>query len=184
MKKLLILGLDCATPQLVFDQWKDQLPNLTGLGNRGFRAKLKSTIPPITVPAWTAMMTSQDPGMLGFYGFRNRSNYGYDDLYFANAKYVKAKTVWNYLSRHRMKSMVFGVPQTYPPKPLNGMMVASFLTPNKDVQYTYPDEIKAELDRAAGGNYMIDVDDFRTDSKDDLLKQIYDMTERDRKSVV
>ncbi len=178
MKKLLILGLDCATPQLVFDQWKEHLPNLTALGNRGFRAKLKSTVPPITVPAWTAMMTSQDPGMLGFYGFRNRSNYGYDDLYFANAKYVKAKTVWNYLSRNRMKSMVFGVPQTYPPKPLNGMMVASFLTPNKDVQYTYPDEIKTELDRAAGGDYMIDVEDFRTDSKDDLLKQIYDMTER------
>jgi predicted AlkP superfamily phosphohydrolase/phosphomutase len=91
---------------------------------------------------------------------------------------VKAKTVWNHLSRKRMKSMVFGVPQTYPPKPLNGMMVASFLTPNKEVQYTYPDEIKAELDRAAGGDYMIDVEDFRTDNKDDLLKQIYEMTER------
>jgi predicted AlkP superfamily phosphohydrolase/phosphomutase len=178
MKKILILGLDCATPQLVFDEWKEHLPNLTGIGDRGFRARLESTVPPITVPAWTAMMTSQDPGMLGFYGFRNRSSYGYEDLYFANAKYVKAKTVWNYLSRNRMKSMIFGLPQTYPPKPLNGMMVASFLTPNKDVQYTYPDEIKGELDQAAGGDYMIDVEDFRTDSKDDLLKQIYEMTER------
>ncbi len=178
MKKVLILGLDCATPQLLFDAWKEHLPNLTGLGDKGFRAKLESTIPPITVPAWTAMMTSQDPGMLGFYGFRNRSSYGYKDLYFANAKYVKAKTVWNYLSRNRKKSLVFGVPQTYPPKPLNGVMVASFLTPNKDVQYTYPDDIKADLDKAAGGNYMIDVEDFRTDNKDDLLKQIYEMTER------
>jgi len=178
MKKLLILGLDCATPQLVFDAWKEHLPNLTALGEKGFRAKLESTVPPITVPAWTAMMTSRDPGMLGFYGFRNRKSYGYEDLYFANAKYVKAKTVWNYLSRNRMKSLVFGVPQTYPPKPLNGVMVASFLTPNKEVQYTYPDEIKAELDRAAGGNYMIDVEDFRTDNKDDLLRQIYEMTER------
>jgi predicted AlkP superfamily phosphohydrolase/phosphomutase len=176
MKKLLILGLDCATPQLVFDQWANELPNLTGLANRGFRADLESTVPPITVPAWTAMMTSQDPGMLGFYGFRNRKSYGYEDLYFANAKYVKAKTVWNHLSRHRMKSMIFGLPQTFPPKPLNGMMVASFLTPSKDVQYTYPDDIKNELDRAAGGNYIIDVEDFRTDNKDDLLKQIYEMT--------
>jgi len=178
MKKLLILGLDCATPQLVFDQWKDELPHLTGLGERGFRANLVSTVPPITVPAWTSMMTSQDPGMLGFYGFRNRKSYGYEDLYFANAKYVKAKTVWNYLSRRRMTSMIFGLPQTYPPKPLNGMMVASFLTPSKDVQYTYPDEIKHELDRAAGGDYMIDVEDFRTENKDGLLKQIYEMTAR------
>lgn len=178
MKKLLILGLDCATPQLVFDLWRDELPNLTALGRRGFHAELESTVPPITVPAWTSMMTSQDPGMLGFYGFRNRKSYGYEDLYFANAKYVKAKTVWNHLSRNRMKSLVFGLPQTYPPKPLNGIMVASFLTPSKDVQFTYPDEVKHELDRAAGGDYMIDVEDFRTDNKDHLLKQVYEMTER------
>ena len=178
MGKLLILGLDCAAPELVFDRWLDDLPNLRQLVSEGIYGPLKSTLPPITVPAWTAMMTSQDPGMLGFYGFRNRRSYGYEDLYFANAKYVKAKTLWNYMSRNRMRSLVFGVPQTYPPRPLNGTMVASFLTPGKDVMFTYPDEIKAELDRAADGDYMIDVEDFRTDRKDDLLKAIKKMTER------
>lgn len=178
MGKLLILGLDCAAPELVFDRWLDDLPNLRQLVSEGIYGPLKSTLPPITVPAWTAMMTSQDPGMLGFYGFRNRRSYGYEDLYFANAKYVKAKTLWNYMSRNRMRSLVFGVPQTYPPRPLNGVMVASFLTPGKDVMFTYPDEIKAELDRAADGDYMIDVEDFRTDHKDDLLKAIKKMTER------
>ncbi|MBI5376074.1 MAG: alkaline phosphatase family protein [Candidatus Schekmanbacteria bacterium] len=178
MTKLLVIGLDCATPQLVFDSWLDELPNLKSLVESGIHGKLRSTVPPITVPAWTAMMTSQDPGMLGFYGFRNRKSYGYDDLYFANANYVKAKTVWNHLSRNRMSSLVFGVPQTYPPKPLNGVLVACFLTPNKDVQYTYPDEIKAELDKAADGDYIIDVDDFRTDDKQKLLESIYVMSRR------
>lgn len=178
MGKLLILGLDCAEPDLVFNQWIHDLPNIKKLTESGLYGKLHSTLPPITVPAWTAMMTSQDPGMLGFYGFRNRSSYGYEDLYFANAKYVKAKTVWNHLSRNRLRSLVFGVPQTYPPRPLNGMMVASFLTPSKEVQYTFPDEVKGELDQAADGNYIIDVEDFRTDKKDDLLKAIYVMTER------
>jgi predicted AlkP superfamily phosphohydrolase/phosphomutase len=178
VSKLLIFGLDCAEPDLVFNQWLDDLPNIKRLVRDGMYGPLKSTLPPITVPAWTAMMTSQDPGMLGFYGFRNRKSYDYEDLYFANAKYVKAKTVWNILSRNRLRSLVFGVPQTYPPKPLNGALVACFLTPGKDVQYTYPDEIKAELDQAADGNYIIDVEDFRTDEKDDLLKAIYTMTER------
>ncbi len=178
MKKLVILGLDCATPQLVFDRFKDSLPSLKSLMDGGVHAGFTSTVPPITVPAWTAMMTSQDPGMLGFYGFRNRKSYDYKDLYFANANYVKAKTVWNYMSRNRKSSLVFGVPQTYPPKPLRGMLVSSFLTPNKDVQYTWPDEVKAELDRAADGDYMIDVDDFRTDNKDWLLEQIHLMTRR------
>jgi predicted AlkP superfamily phosphohydrolase/phosphomutase len=176
--RLLVLGLDCAASQLVFDEWRDELPTLRSLMEAGVWGKLRSTIPPITVPAWTCMMTSQDPGMLGLYGFRNRASYGYEDLYTANAKYVKAKTVWNHLSRNRMPSLVFGVPQTYPPKPLNGILVASFMTPGKDVQFTYPDEIKAELDQAADGDYIIDVDDFRTDDKDKLLADIYRMTER------
>lgn len=178
MPKLVIIGLDCAAPELVFDRWLDDLPNLKRLVEGGIHGPLRSTLPPITVPAWTAMMTSHDPGMLGFYGFRNRKSYGYEDLYFANAKYVKAKTLWNYMSRNRLRSLVFGVPQTFPPRPLNGILVSSFLAPNKDVQFTYPDEIKAELDRAADGDYMIDVEDFRTDKKDDLLKSIYTMTER------
>jgi len=178
MRKLLVIGLDCAVPELLFDTWADELPNLTRLAETGVHGKLRSTTPPITVPAWTAMMTSKDPGMLGFYGFRNRKGYGYDELYFANAKYVKAKTVWNYLSRNRLRSLVFGVPQTYPPKPLNGMMVSSFLTPDKSVQYTYPAEMQPELEEAAGGDYIIDVRDFRTENKDELLSQVYEMTDR------
>lgn len=178
MAKLLVFGLDCATPQLLFDAWLDDLPNLKRLVDRGIAGPLRSTLPPITVPAWTAMMTSKDPGMLGFYGFRNRKSYDYENLYFANAKYVKAKTLWNYLSRNRKKSLIFGIPQTFPPKPLNGIMVASFLTPNKDVQFTYPDDIKAELDQAAGGDYMIDVKDFRTDDKNRLLSSIHEMSRR------
>lgn len=178
MEKLLIIGLDCATPQLVFEQFAGELPNLRSLWEKGIKAKLYSTIPPITVPAWTSMMTSKDGGQLGIYGFRNRASYEYEKLYFANAKYVKEKTVWNYLNRKRIPALIFGVPQTYPPKPLNGILVASFLTPSKDVQYTWPDEIKAELDQAADGDYIIDVKDFRTENKDWLLEQIYLMTER------
>jgi predicted AlkP superfamily phosphohydrolase/phosphomutase len=178
MKQLVIIGLDCATPQLVFDAWRDELPNLARLMQEGVWGPMTSTIPPITVPAWTCMMTSQDPGMLGIYGFRNRSAYGYDDLYFANANYVKAPTVWNHLSRNRMKSLVFGVPQTYPPKPLNGAMVSCFLTPNKQVNYTYPAEMKTELEEVADGDYIFDLDNFRTDDKSELLGAIYKMSQR------
>ena len=178
MKKLVVIGLDCATPQLLFDKWTDQLPNIKKLMDEGVYGKLRSTMPPITVPAWTAMMTSKDPGQLGFYGFRNRANYSYDDLFFANATYVKEKTVWNYLSRKRLSSLLLGIPQTYPPKPLRGLMVSSFLTPSKDVQWTFPAEASAEVDAAAGGDYTIDVKDFRTEKKDWLLEQIIEMTER------
>ena len=178
MPKLVVIGLDCAAPQMVFEAWRDDLPALKGLMERGVHARLISTDPPITVPAWTAMMTSQDPGMLGFYGFRNRADYTYDALYFANATYVKAKTVWDRLSERGLRSLIMGVPQTYPPKPLNGALVACFLTPDKKSNYTHPPELKTELDQAAGGDYIIDVEDFRTEDKDRLLRDIHVMTER------
>jgi predicted AlkP superfamily phosphohydrolase/phosphomutase len=177
-KRVFVFGMDCMEPSLVFDRWRDELPNLSKMMDSGAWGPLRSTIPPITVPAWTAMMTSKDPGQLGIYGFRNRKSYGYDELYFANAAYIKEKTLWQILSRHRKNSVVLGVPQTYPPKPMKGTLVASFLTPNKEVQYTWPDEAKLDLDRIAEGDYIIDVKDFRTDEKDRLLEQIYTMTKR------
>jgi len=177
MNRLVVIGLDCLTPQLALDAWLDEMPNLKGLLQRGVSGPLRSTIPPITVPAWTAMMTSKDPGMLGIYGFRNRSGYGYDQLQVANANAVHARTVWNYLSRNRMKSLVMGVPQTYPPKPLNGILVSGFMTPGKEVSYTYPEGVKGLLDEAAGGEYVIDVKDFRTDDKEALLKSVRRMTQ-------
>ncbi len=176
MNRLIVIGLDCLTPQWALDAWLDEMPNLRALAERGAAAPLRSTIPPITVPAWTAMMTSQDPGMLGVYGFRNRASYEYDSLQVANASAVKARAVWNHLSRSRLKSLVMGVPQTYPPKPLNGIMVSGFMTPDKDVDFTYPAGIKGVLDQAAGGEYVIDVKGFRTDDKQTLLESVKKMT--------
>jgi len=176
VRKLVIIGLDCAEPSLVFDKFKEDTPNIQKIMDSGAYGPLRSTDPPITVPAWTAMLTSKDPGQLGFYGFRNRSDHGYTDLYFANNDYVKERRAWNYLSRKRISSFILGVPQTYPPKPLRGVLATSFLAPSKDVQWTWPAEAAADIDKKAGGEYIIDVRDFRTNDKDKLLEQIYEMT--------
>lgn len=175
--KVLIIGLDCLTPQLLFERWLDELPNFRQLIRSGVWGELESTIPCITVPAWSSMVTSKDPGELGFYGFRNRKDYSYDSLYFANSLAVKEPTIWNILSRNRKNSIVIGVPQTFPVKPLKGQMVGCFLTPDDTVDYTYPLELKSELNDIADG-YIIDVKDFRTDKKKWLLEQVYSMTEK------
>lgn len=175
--KVLIIGLDCFAPQLAFKRWIEDLPNIKKLMGSGTWGKLESTIPCITVPAWSAMTTSKDPGELGFYGFRNRKDHSYDALSFANSLAVKEPTIWNILSRNRKSSIILGVPQTYPVKPLNGVMVSSFMAPDENADFTYPTEIKAELNNIAE-NYMIDVRNFRTDNKKWLLDQIYLMTEK------
>lgn len=177
-RRLVVIGLDCVTPELLFGPWLSELPNVRRLMGDGLHGRLQSTIPPITVPAWMAMMTSHDPGTLGVYGFRNRKSHAYDDNFTVNASHVSAKTVWNILSVNRKRSLVMGVPLTYPPKPLNGALIGCFLTPDKSATFTYPPELQSRLDTLAGGEYMIDVKDFRNDQRRETLAQIQIMTER------
>ena len=176
-QKLFVIGLDCAEPSLVFDRWREELPHLSQLMETGTFGELESTIPPITVPAWTCMLTGKDPGELGFYGFRNRADYSYDQMNIATSAAVKHARVWDRASAEGKRVVVIGVPQTYPPRPLNGYLVTSFLTPSTFSRYTYPPSLKAEIAQVVG-DYMLDVQDFRTEDKDYLLRQIYDMTEK------
>jgi predicted AlkP superfamily phosphohydrolase/phosphomutase len=176
-RKVLVIGLDSAPPRLVFDVFRDEMPTLTGLVERGAHARLESTNPPITVPAWTSMMSSKDPGQLGFYGFRNRKDHSYDAYAFANSALVREPRLWDLLGDAGKRSIVLGVPQTYPPRPLNGEMVTCFLTPSTKAQYTYPDSLKAEVERVADG-YVLDVDDFRTPHKEALLARVYVKTRK------
>jgi predicted AlkP superfamily phosphohydrolase/phosphomutase len=175
--KVAVIGLDCATPQLVFDQFKGDLPNLSRLMAEGIYGELESTHPPITVPAWSCMMSSRDPGELGFYGFRNRKDYSYDGYSLANSSAVQHARVWDHAGKQGLRSILLGVPQTYPPRPILGEMVTCFLTPSTQNEYTYPPSLKEEIEKVCGG-YILDVENFRSDDKQAILDQILEMTRR------
>jgi len=178
-RKVAVIGWDCATPQLVFGPHLEVMPNLARLIGRGACARMRSSDPPITVPAWTSMMTGVDAGTLGFYGFRNRKDYTYEGLTFATSLAIKRDRVWERLGKEGLRSIILGVPQTYPPKPFNGDLVTSFLTPSTDSAYTHPPELKDEIARLLGDQkYMLDVEGFRTDDKQYILDQCYRMTDQ------
>lgn len=175
-RRVLVLGLDCAGPQLVFDEFKNDLPTLSRLASGGTWGKLESCIPCITVPAWASMMSSRDPGVIGCYGFRNRPDYSYRKMVTADGSAIKVKRLWDYLSEAGKDSVLIGVPQTYPPRPLKGYLIGDFLTPGLESAFTYPAVLKNEVLNLAP-NYVFDVKDFRTEDKDGLLRRIYDLTE-------
>ncbi len=182
-KRVMIIGWDCAAPELVFDAFKDDMPNTQRLMQEGIYGHLESTIPPITVPAWMCMMTSRDPGELGIYGFRNRNDYSYDALTIANSHAIKVPPLWELLGQEQKRSVVLGVPLTYPTKPFPGWMVTSFLTPidpnspitENNLQWTFPPRLAREIAQVAP-EYMIDIPDFRTDKRAELEKQLFKMT--------
>ncbi len=177
VKRFLVLGLDSVPPELAFDKMLDFMPNLRSLLGRSTYGPMMSTIPPITVPAWSSMMTSQDPGQLGFYGFRNRADHSYQALTIANSLSLRKPRVWEILSRLGKQVIIVGVPQTYPAKPINGSLITGFLTPDITSQYTYPTTLRGEVEQVVG-RYILDVENFRTDDKEALLRNLYEMMEK------
>jgi predicted AlkP superfamily phosphohydrolase/phosphomutase len=176
--KVAVIGLDCAAPALVFERWRDELPNLKRLMDAGTWGPLRSVDPPITVPAWTCMMSGRDPGELGIYGFRNRADYRYDSLTVADSRAVHVDRVWDHLGRAGRHVIVVGVPQTSPPVTVNGELVSCFLTADTRTDpYTHPTELRSEIERLVGA-YRVDVQNFRSDDRDRILAEIYAMTEQ------
>ena len=176
-RRVMLIGLDCAAPELVFDRWLDGLPNLKSLYASGVHGLLRSCDPPITVPAWSVMMSSKSPGLLGVYGFRNRADYSYDKYAIANSLAIKEDRLWDILSRSGKRSIIIGVPGTYPPRPLKGALVGDFLTPDTNCNYTYPAELRQEIEQVVG-EYILDVRDFRSGNKPKILADIYEMTRK------
>ena len=103
-RRVMVIGLDCAAPELVFDRWLADLPNLKSLYDHGLHGELRSCDPPITVPAWSVMMSSKSPGSLGVYGFRNRADHSYDRYAIANSLAIKEDRLWEILTKSGKRS--------------------------------------------------------------------------------
>ena len=70
-KKVAIIGLDCAQPQLMLDMIKDgYLPNMKKIIDNGFFADdCLCPLPTITPPNWTTIATGAYPGTHGVTDF-------------------------------------------------------------------------------------------------------------------
>ncbi|HZR43460.1 MAG TPA: alkaline phosphatase family protein [Ktedonobacteraceae bacterium] len=175
--RLIIIGLDCAEPSLVFERWHEDLPNLAQLMRQGSYGLLESCIPAITVPAWSCMMSGRDPGELGIYGFHNRSDYTYRTMLITDGRKVHVPRLWDILGNAGWQVAVVGVPGTYPPRPVNGALVSCLLTPSTRSPYTYPRDLADQVAMWVG-NYLFDIPNFRSEDKNRILRDIYTMCDQ------
>lgn len=173
--KILVIGLDCAAPELLFGD--ERLHHIRRLMEGGCWGQLESIIPPITVPAWMCMSTSQDAGSLGVYGFRNRADHSYDGLSMVSSRSIGELAMWDQVAREGKRAVIVGVPPSYPPRRINGVCVGCMLTPDpKSSQYTHPPAVAEQIAKVTEGRYATDVKEFRTERKDWLKQQIYEMS--------
>ncbi|MFX1453342.1 MAG: alkaline phosphatase family protein [Promethearchaeota archaeon] len=180
-KKLMIIGLDCATPKTLFEDFLNDCPNIKKMVTNGVYGKLRTCDPPITIPAWMVMSTGKKAGTLGLYGFRHRKSNSYDDFWIATSQKIKEPKVWDIIAKKGLKSCILGIPPTYPVQPINGWAVSGFITPDITSEYTYPPSLKEEIKNNIG-KYILDAN-FRVEDKSILLNEIYEMTRVQFKTV-
>ena len=173
-KKLIIIGIDSGDLNLI-EKYLPQLPNFQKVFKNGVYGKLKTTVPPLTPCAWSSFMTSKNPGKHGIYDF---AYLGEDKkLKLFDSTKREDKDIWQILSDHGYKSIVFNVPMTYPAYPINGLMVTDFTTPTLESDFTYPASLKQSL-LEKFPNYKISEESKFSEKISDqreFLKEIYEI---------
>ena len=169
MGRLCIVGLDCLTPQLAFEQFAHLMPTLNSLRHQGLWGTLESSVPPITVPAWACMTTGYPPQRLGIYGFRDRIVGSYNEKQFANCLTHFEPYLWDRLSDKGYESRILSVPLTWPARPLKGKIITGFLTPDDREYASYPRECLEDLEKL-WGPLQFDVDGFRSGNHAEIVE--------------
>lgn len=183
MRKVLMIGLDGCNPDLVYD-WQEELPNIRGLMERGLHGRIASTVPPITPQAWTAVLTGKNPGKFGFWDFSYRDDFSYGEPKLVNSRKSRSltDTLDTILPKYDKKIALINVPVTYPPVEIpNGYCISSFMTPSVEHAYTYPAELRNEVEDLVG-EYLLDAStsetNFRKMDRDQVLERIFKMDQQ------
>ena len=173
--RVIVIGLDSVSPALAFDVHRARMPFLSGMCARGAFGPLRSTDPPITVPAWVSMTTGHGPAELGIYGFRKRLPGSYSLGLVAPSDLAHPR-LWDLAAAAGLACAVVSVPLTYPPPALPGVYCTScFLTPDATSPYAAPPELKEELE-ALFGEHIVDVAAHRSGDAARLLAECLAMT--------
>ncbi len=149
MQKLLILGLDGATWDVLMPLIKDdKLLIFKKLVENGTYSILKSTIPPVTGGAWLSLATGKTPGKTGVIDFLDRKNKDCK-LYPVTSSDFKGHSIWDYLNKANKKIGIFNYPMLFPPYEVNGFMMSG-LGSSPDDEISYPPSLKDELEQVSG----------------------------------
>ena len=145
----MVVSLDGATWDIL-QPWMEAgyLPNLARLVTAGTSGRLRSTIPPVTVPAWATFQTGMNPGKHGLFHF-TRYQFGTYDTPLVDATSIAPRTLWRILGDAGKRLAIINVPVTYPPQPVNGIVVAGLLSPSPR-QAFWPPELYNEVVAAVG----------------------------------
>ncbi|MFY9609542.1 MAG: alkaline phosphatase family protein [Blastocatellia bacterium] len=176
-KKLLVIGLDGASFNVLDPLIEDgHLKNLARLIAGGARADLETTFPPITAVAWSSFMTGKNPGKHGIFEFVRLDHASKRQLA-VNASFRQGSAIWDLLSDAGERVVVHNFPCTYPPREVNGLMIADFMTPRGRTDFTYPSSLLSELEERFGPYRLHLSQTYAKGNVEGVLEELFDELE-------
>ncbi|MHC4737279.1 MAG: alkaline phosphatase family protein [Planctomycetota bacterium] len=149
--KTIIIGLD-GVPFGMLKNFAETgvMPNTGGLISEGVFKKMQSSIPEISSVAWSSMITGENPGRHGIFGFMDLYDGSYK-MRFPNFNDLKVSPFWE---QWQGKSIIFNVPSTYPVREMDGVHISGFVSIDFE-KSVYPKALVSQLQKM---DYRLDVD--------------------------
>jgi len=151
--RLVVLGLD-GLPLPLARTLSASLPNLGRLTEGA--AMVRAELPELSPVNWTSFYTGEGPEKHGIFGFSHLDTQTYA-LRVTRATDVSCPTLFDRLGEHGLVSRVVNLPNTYPARPMRGMLVAGFVAPELRGA-AYPPFL---ADKLHGANYKLEADTSR-----------------------
>ncbi len=175
--RAVIFGVDGLSFRILHPLIKrGDLPNFARLQREGVEAEFISAVPAITPPAWMSLATGLKPAKHGVFDFWEFDTNSTTLKSKAVTHRKGGKAIWNILSEYGKRVIVMNVPLTYPPDPVNGIMVSGLMTPSTSSPFTFPHVFKDELYKAVPG-YLVDLGSERV-TPGRFVDAVMDMTEK------
>ncbi len=163
--RLVVLGLDgLALPLARTLCGLTDLPALASLTSDPRATQVASELPELSPVNWTSFFTACGPGEHGVYGFTRLDPSSYA-LSVTDSSHIRTPTIFDRLSSRGLVSKVLNLPNTYPAKPLRGMLVSGFVAPELS-RAVHPPVLASILARQG---YILEAETSRGRAEPDLL---------------
>jgi predicted AlkP superfamily phosphohydrolase/phosphomutase len=129
-RDVLHIGLDGATFDILDPLMASgAMPVLRQLVESGARATLRSTVPALTPPAWTSLMTGRGPGSHGIFDFFRKDAPSSQLFRLLTSQDVAAPMMWSLADHAGLRSTVLNFPLTFPAPKIAGHIVPGGFMP-------------------------------------------------------
>ncbi len=176
-RSAVVIGLDGVPYTLLVDYMeRGIMPEFSRLCKSGRLFRMKSTLPEVSSVAWTSFITGKNPGQHGIFGFMEIDRQSYEYI-FPNFNSLKEIPFWE---KENIKTIAFNIPQTYPARPMNGVLVSGFVAIDLK-KATYPERVFQYL---KGIGYRIDVNaKLASENPEAFFEDLFDTFDKRKKAI-